>query len=69
MSEATLSSCTLATAIGLLLANASEKGTYSGRFKCSSGWFTFHCYYANDGGYNSGYEWRNIELFNNYLRN
>ena len=55
ISEATLSSCTLATAIGLLLANASEKGTYSGRFKCSSGWFTFHCYYANDGGYNSGY--------------
>lgn len=55
ISEATLSSYTLATAIGLLLANASEKGTYSGRFKCSSGWFTFHCYYANDGGYNSGY--------------
>lgn len=55
ISEDALSSYTLATAIGLLLANASEKGTYSGRFKCSSGWFTFHCYYAGDSGYNSGY--------------
>ena len=55
ISEDALSSYTLATAIGLLLANASEKGTYSGRFKCSSGRFTFHCYYAGDSGYNSGY--------------
>lgn len=55
ISEDALSSYTLATAIGLLLANASEKGTYSGRFKCSSGWFTFHCYYAGDSDYNSGY--------------
>lgn len=46
---------TLATAIGQLLASFPEKGTYSGRFKTSEGWYTIHCFYAGDAGKHSGY--------------